>query len=74
MIKIHVSEFAAAGTPDLICCVAGHFIAFEVKGPKEEPTELQAYTIERIQSAGGTSAVVHTPEEAIAIVSRIVRH
>lgn len=68
IIKVHVGEFTAAGTPDLIACVCGLFIALEVKMPGETPTELQAFTLRCINAAGGTAAVVTSPEQAIGIV------
>lgn len=68
VIKVHVSEFSAAGTPDLIACIRGYFIALEVKVPGETPTELQAYTLRCIHDAGGLAHVVTSPEQAVALV------
>jgi hypothetical protein len=70
IIKVHVSEFSAAGTPDLIACVFGHFIALEVKMPGEALTELQAYTLKCIREAGGLAAVVNSPEQAVDLVHK----
>ena len=68
IIKVHVSEFSAAGTPDLIACIRGYFIALEVKVPGETPTELQTYTLRCIKAAGGLATVVSSPEQAVAFV------
>ena len=59
LLKVHVSEFAAAGTPDILACIEGHFFAFEVKLPGEELTKLQFYTLAQINMAGGTAVVVN---------------
>lgn len=40
--------------------------------PGETPTELQAYTLKCINDAGGLAAVVHSPEEAVALVRKAV--
>ena len=67
-VKVHVSEFSAAGTPDLLCCVHGHFVAIEVKQPGEVPTVLQEFTLNNIRHAGGIAVVVSSPEQAVAAV------
>jgi len=72
VLKFHVSEFSAAGTPDLICCIGGYFIAIEVKVPGETPTELQLYTLKSIADAGGVALVVHSPQQAIALVEDLL--
>ena len=70
--KIHVSEFSAEGTPDLLCCIQGHFIALEVKTPGEEPTLLQAFNLNSIRQAGGLAAVVSSPQQAVALVQKFI--
>jgi len=42
-----------AGLPDIICCIRGMFIAFEVKTIKGSLTKLQEVTINHILEAGG---------------------
>lgn len=44
-----------SGTPDIVCCHKGQFVAIEVKRPGEKPTELQKYNIREIQRAEGTA-------------------
>jgi hypothetical protein len=70
--KIHVSEFTAAGTPDLLACIRGRFVALEVKMPGEAPTELQTYTLERIRAAGGFAATVSSPQQAVALIENLL--
>lgn len=48
-----------SGVPDIICCVAGRFLAIECKAGRGALTALQAREIERIRSAGGAAAVVN---------------
>ena len=52
-IKTHGDRFSKVGTPDILACVNGKFVAVEVKGEKGKPSELQLYHIEQIQKAGG---------------------
>ena len=66
--KIWGGPFQDAGFPDLLGCVAGLYIALEVKMPGEEPSELQVETIEEIIEAGGIAGVVYGVDEAIAFV------
>lgn len=46
-------SYTKAGTPDLLCCVNGHFVAVEVKAEKGRPSPLQLYNIDKIRKAGG---------------------
>lgn len=41
------------GTPDILACVNGRFVAIEVKRPGCKPTPLQLLTLERIRERGG---------------------
>ena len=71
--KIHVSEFAAAGTPDLLCCIHGRFVALEVKVPGEQPTVLQEFALNNIRHAGGWAAVVSSPQQAVALIQELLK-
>lgn len=46
-------SYTKAGTPDLLCCVNGRFVAVEVKAEKGRPSPLQLYNINKIRKAGG---------------------
>lgn len=49
---------AIRGIPDIIACVNGMFVALELKrSNKHKATELQAYTIELINSSKGFATV-----------------
>ena len=58
-IKTHGDRFSKVGTPDILACVNGKFVAVEVKGEKGKPSELQIYHIEQIQKAGGYGIVLY---------------
>jgi hypothetical protein len=58
------------GSADLVGCLAGRFVALEVKVPGEEATKEQIEWAARVRAAGGFAAVVHGVEEAVAAVAR----
>lgn len=63
-IKTHGSMFSKAGTPDIIACVKGKFVAIEVKRPEGgKISELQKYHINAISEAGGLAFVSRSLEE-----------
>jgi len=51
--------YGRSGVPDIICCVAGKFLAIECKAGGNKPTALQVHEIEQIRSAGGVAVVVN---------------
>lgn len=59
------------GTPDLLGCVEGLFIALEVKTPEnpDEATPTQAENLAHIRRAGGYSAVVRGAPQAVQAVA-----
>ena len=56
------------GAPDLLLCVRGRFVALELKRPGGELTELQAESLRMIRAAGGIAEVVHSADEARALI------
>jgi Holliday junction resolvase len=63
--------FGRSGVPDIVCCVAGKFLAIECKAGKNKPTALQVNEIERIRRAGGVAVVAN--EENWDMVRELVR-
>jgi len=57
------------GTPDLLICNRGLFIAAEIKIRGNEPDAMQFHEMEKIKRAGGTAEVVHRLEEMERIIS-----
>lgn len=66
--KEHGGMYGTAGLPDIICCINGRFIAFEVKTEKGKLTKLQEITIQRIQRAKGEAYKVTSLSEVQSIL------
>ena len=58
-IKTHGDRFSKVGTPDILACINGHFVAVEVKAENGKPSELQLYHIEQIKKAGGYAVILY---------------
>ena len=58
-IKTHGDRFSKVGTPDIIACVNGHFVAVEVKAENGKASELQIYHIQQINKAGGFGIILY---------------
>lgn len=58
-IKTHGDRFSKVGTPDILACVNGHFVAVEVKAENGKPSELQLYHIEQIKKSGGYAEILY---------------
>ena len=58
-IKTHGDRFSRVGTPDIIACVNGHFVAVEVKAENGKPSDLQLYHIQQINNAGGYAIILY---------------
>jgi hypothetical protein len=63
VVKIHGSQYTAAGTPDLLACVNGWFYAFETKRPGEKPERIQVSRLTEIWLASGCGYVVESRTE-----------
>jgi Holliday junction resolvase len=61
--------YGTAGIPDIVACIGGRFMAFEVKTEKGKLTKLQEETIKKILAAGGMAFVVRTVDEVQAILN-----
>ena len=58
-IKTHGDRFSRVGTPDIIACVNGHFVAVEVKAANGIPSDLQLHHIQQINNAGGYAVILY---------------
>lgn len=47
------------GTPDILACLQGRFIAIEAKAGNNKPTDLQTLNLKRIDEAGGLAMVIN---------------
>ena len=67
--KTHGGAYDTAGLPDIVCCVNGRFIAFEVKRANGKLSKLQEVTIQRIKEAKGEAYKVTSAEEVQSILN-----
>ena len=63
VFKVVGSPLQQRGTPDLLVCWQGKFIALEIKAPGEKATLLQDHEIHKIREAGGQGLVVQSIED-----------
>ena len=57
---VKTQQVAIRGTPDLLCCIGGRFVALELKRSQEAKADpLQAYMLAQIENAGGVAVVAH---------------
>ena len=70
--KEHGGMYGTAGLPDIICCVRGRFIAFEVKTTSGKLTKLQETAIHKINQAGGKAFKVTSVEGVKAILTEVM--
>lgn len=59
VLKTFGNGYQASGTPDLICCINGNFVAIEVKSAKGVVSKLQEKRIDEIRSAGGVALIAY---------------
>ncbi len=55
---LKTQEVARSGTPDILLCVNGFFVAIELKTSEGVLSELQKYNLEKIKASGGQSFVI----------------
>ena len=60
------------GVPDILACINGQFVAFEVKnGDKGVVSKLQEYNIEQIKKSMGLAFVVRSVDEFLSIYNSL---
>jgi len=69
--KEHGGMYGMAGIPDIIACINGRFVAFEVKVPGGKLTKLQEIAIQKIRNAKGQAFKVTSVAEAAAILKQM---
>lgn len=55
---IKIQQVAKKGDPDIIMCVNGRFVAWELKVGSNKATSLQQHQLDLITKAGGLALVV----------------
>lgn len=70
--KIHTGPFQERGIPDIVGCLRGRFVAFEVKTPQARRgvTNYQKIQLDRINSADGRATVIKSVKEALAFLGK----
>ena len=69
--KTHGGYYGTAGIPDIVACVSGRFVAFEVKAEKGKTTPLQEKCLNQIREAGGVAEVVRSVAEVRAVIQNL---
>lgn len=69
-IKTHGNMFSKAGTPDIVACLNGRFVAIEVKQPGGRVSPLQMAHIKLINQAGGFAFVAYSLEDVKHILKK----
>lgn len=59
---VKVITASKAGTPDLIACYKGSFIAIECKRPGKDGSRLQYHAADKIRAAGGVCLFADDPK------------
>lgn len=67
-LNIHGGGWGAKGAPDLIACINGRFIAFELKVGSNDMQDDQIIHKRRIERSGGNHHTPYTLDEFIKIV------
>jgi len=58
---VKAQQVSIRGTPDLLICANGHFVAWELKVGANDLSDLQRWNLANIKKAGGVARMV-TPE------------
>lgn len=71
---VKVQQVVIRGTPDIIACINGKFIALELKRESAvKPEPLQIYELSKISKAGGLGYIV-CPENWSEVFAEILLH
>lgn len=71
MVKVHGGPYQDKGTPDLLACYKGVFIAIEVKTPRGAPRPEQEAAQRGIIAAGGYALITHQVKEVAGVLDAI---
>jgi hypothetical protein len=71
-VKFHGGEYGSAGTPDILVCLLGKFIAIETKIAPEVPTAIQTYRMRQIYEAGGVAFTATSVEDATRVLGGVI--
>ncbi len=54
-----IQQSSLVGTPDLLVCLNGRFVALEIKSYKTNAVGAQKYNLDKVAEAGGLGYTVH---------------
>jgi len=67
--KAAAGPYSRQGIPDVCAIIDGHFFGFEIKRPYiGATTKIQQQTLQQIERAGGTAAVISFREQAREVI------
>jgi hypothetical protein len=68
-----IQQVSIRGTPDMLGCVNGHFVALELKTNTGKQSKLQTYTLSKIIKAGGYAIELNPDnfERVMALLERL---
>jgi len=69
--KQHGGQFGTAGIPDIIVCLDGRFVAFEVKTESGKLTKLQESALRKITAANGRAYTVTSLNQVKQIIENM---
>lgn len=70
-VKIHGGPYQDTGTPDILACYRGRFIAVEVKTARGVARPEQRVAQRAITGAGGYALITHLAEEVTSVLDAI---
>lgn len=73
VVKIHGGPYQDSGTPDLLACYKGMFIAIEVKTARGVTRPEQRVAQEAVSAAGGYALITHLVGEVADVLDEIDR-
>lgn len=68
-----IQQSSIRGTPDIIMCLNGKFIAIELKIDDEAPNALQRAKLDHIERAGGIALAI-TPSNCFQILAALRKY
>lgn len=73
VVKIHGGPYQDPGTPDLLVCYRGEFLAIEVKTPRGVASPEQLATQDDILAAGGLAIITCSVSDVAAVMDSIAQ-
>lgn len=76
-VKFHSNALTGSGTPDILCCYRGLFLAFEVKNRKFKKNPWSKLSLDQvshaqaIQKSLGQFHCITSPKEALEILDEL---